>query len=130
MEEKSEASCAALISENLKCAKFLLDTGIDVNFRYFKGETLLTFATLYDQYSLMQNGVSIYGSGALHFSRSKECTELLICEGADVNLKNCNYNDRHAHKRLFTVLPIYSKIQVLPDTTSCRLMKTINQQLI
>ena len=32
------------------------------------------------------------------------------------------YNDRHSHKRLYTVLPIY-KIQVLPDITSCRLMK-------
>ena len=39
-----------------------------------------------------------------------------------------NYNDRHAHKRLYMVLPIYSKIQVLPDITICRLMKTINQQ--
>ena len=36
------------------------------------------------------------------------------------------YNDRHAHKCLYTVLPLYSKIQVLPGITSCRLMKTIN----
>ena len=40
------------------------------------------------------------------------------------------YTARHAHKRLCTVLPIYSKIQVLPDITSCRLMKDNNQQLI
>ena len=33
------------------------------------------------------------------------------------------YKARHAHKRLCTVLPIYSKIQVLPGITSCRLMK-------
>ena len=33
------------------------------------------------------------------------------------------YKARHAHKRLYTVLPKYSKIQVLPGITSCRLMK-------
>ena len=33
------------------------------------------------------------------------------------------YKARHTHKRLCTVLPIYSKIQVLPGITSCRLMK-------
>ena len=36
---------------------------------------------------------------------------------------------RHAHKRLYTVLPKYSKIQVLPGITSCRLMK-YNKQAI
>ena len=40
-----------------------------------------------------------------------------------------NYKARHAHKRLYTVLPKYSKIQVLPGITSCRLVKTINKQL-
>ena len=40
------------------------------------------------------------------------------------------YKARHAHKRLCTVLLPYSKIQVLPDVTSCRLMKDNNQQLI
>ena len=34
-----------------------------------------------------------------------------------------HYKARHAHKRLYTVLPKYSKIQVLPGITSCRLMK-------
>ena len=33
------------------------------------------------------------------------------------------YKARHTHKCLCTVLPIYSKIQVLPGITSCRLMK-------
>ena len=33
------------------------------------------------------------------------------------------YKARHAHKCLYTVLPKYSKIQVLPGITSCRLMK-------
>ena len=33
------------------------------------------------------------------------------------------YKARHAHKHLCMVLPIYSKIQVLPGITSCRLMK-------
>ena len=39
------------------------------------------------------------------------------------------YKARHAHKHLYTVLPKYSKIQVLPGITSCRLMK-YNKQAI
>ena len=39
------------------------------------------------------------------------------------------YKARHAHKRLYTVLPKYSKIQVHPGITSCRLMKD-NKQAI
>ena len=37
------------------------------------------------------------------------------------------YKARHAHKRLYTVLPKYSKIQVLSGITSCRLMKDNKQ---
>ena len=44
-------------------------------------------------------------------------------------LKVHNYKARHAHKRLYTVLPKYSKIQVLPGITSCRLVKD-NKQAI
>ena len=40
-----------------------------------------------------------------------------------------SYKARHAHKRLYMVLPKYSKIQVLPGITSCRLMK-YNKQAI
>ena len=39
------------------------------------------------------------------------------------------YKARHNHKRLYTVLPKYSKIQVLPGITSCRLVKD-NKQAI
>ena len=39
------------------------------------------------------------------------------------------YKARHAHKLLYTVLPKYSKIQVLPGITSCRLVKD-NKQAI
>ena len=39
------------------------------------------------------------------------------------------YKARHTHKHLYTVLPKYSKIQVLPGITSCRLMKD-NKQAI
>ena len=39
------------------------------------------------------------------------------------------YKARHAHKCLYMVLPKYSKIQVLPGITSCRLMKC-NKQAI
>ena len=42
---------------------------------------------------------------------------------------NSMYKARHAHKRLYTVLPKYSKIQVLPGITSCRLAKD-NKQAI
>ena len=41
----------------------------------------------------------------------------------------CTYQARHAHKRLYMVLPKYSKIQVLPGITSCRLVKD-NKQAI
>ena len=43
--------------------------------------------------------------------------------------KESHYKARHAHKRLYTVLPKYSKIQVLPGITSCRLVKD-NKQAI
>ena len=39
------------------------------------------------------------------------------------------YKARYAHKRLYTVLPKYSEIQVLPGITSCRLVKN-NKQAI
>ena len=43
--------------------------------------------------------------------------------------KKFKYKARYAHKRLYTVLPKYSKIQVLPGITSCRLVKD-NKQAI
>ena len=46
-----------------------------------------------------------------------------------VEVRFCNYKARHAHKRLYTVLPKYSKIQALPGITSCRLVKD-NKQAI
>ena len=39
------------------------------------------------------------------------------------------YKARHAHKHLYMVLPKYSKIQVLPGITSCRLMKYNTQAI-
>ena len=50
-------------------------------------------------------------------------------KGYDENFCLDVYKARHAHKRLYTVLPKYSKIQVLPGVTSCRLMKH-NKQAI
>ena len=104
VENKSGAFCAALldVSVNFKCAEcveILWDKGIDVHFRYFNGKTPLICAALSGQCSLMQkliaagagvNDVCNDGRGALHCSRSKECTELLVREGADVNLKDHN----------------------------------------
>ena len=49
--------------------------------------------------------------------------------GANYTKHPCQYKARHAHKRLYMVLPKYSKIQVLPGITSCRLMK-YNKQAI
>ena len=48
------------------------------------------------------------------------CSRYAVCS---------RYKARHAHKRLYTVLPKYSKIQVLPGITSCRLVKD-NKQAI
>ena len=50
-------------------------------------------------------------------------------ERKDNKVKIPSYKARHAHKRLYTVLPKYSKIQVLPGITSCRLVKD-NKQAI
>ena len=56
------------------------------------------------------------------YKRNQKKEEKLICV-------NYLYKARHAHKRLYTVLPKNSKIQVLPGITSCRLMK-YNKQAI
>ena len=50
-------------------------------------------------------------------------------QGAFESPKDYYYKARYAHKRLYTVLPKYSKIQVLPGITSCRLVKN-NKQAI
>ena len=50
-------------------------------------------------------------------------------EEGRASLATPRYKARHAHKRLYMVLPKYSKIQVLPGITSCRLMK-YNKQAI
>ena len=56
-------------------------------------------------------------------------TKMCICGNIrSINIY-CFYKARHAHKRLYTVLPKYSKIQVLPGITSCRLVKD-NKQAI
>ena len=56
MEEKSEAFCKALKNNNFRCAEFLWDTGIDVNFKDYHndGFTPLMFSASSGQYSLMQ----------------------------------------------------------------------------
>ena len=58
-EDKSEAFCKAALFKNLKSAEFLLDTGIDVNFKsYIVGATPLICAASTDQYSLIQKLIS------------------------------------------------------------------------
>ena len=115
VDDKSEAFCSALACENFKCAEFLLDTGINVNFKGYRlGVTPLMCAVLSDRYLFKQNliaeaanvnSVSIVRSGALHHSRSRECTQLLTCKGADVNLKDHN-----------SVTPLHSAITLYEST--------------
>ena len=54
---------------------------------------------------------------------------MVPCENIRHSIHYYWYKARHAHKRLYTVLPKYSKIQVLPGITSCRLVKD-NKQAI
>ena len=56
-------------------------------------------------------------------------THIEVDEDSGMENDSNNYKARHAHKRLYTVLPKYSKIQVLPGITSCRLVKD-NKQAI
>ena len=60
----------------------------------------------------------------------KEKNQFILLTRSHFSLiaKNC-YKARHAHKRLYMVLPKYSKIQVLPGITSCRFVKD-NKQAI
>ena len=61
-------------------------------------------------------------------NETKTC---LLCNSYLFGMNNALYiyKARHAHKHLYTVLPKYSKIQVLPGITSCRLVKD-NKQTI
>ena len=65
--------------------------------------------------------------GHIHTPNVKLLVFCVRCETLNNNLSK--YKARHAHKRLYTVLPKYSKIQVLPGITSCRLVKD-NKQAI
>ena len=66
-------------------------------------------------YECSWSGVDIRGGG--------DTQPLLV-------VKKCRwYKARHTHKCLYTVLPKYSKIQVLSGITSCRLMRD-NKQAI
>ena len=60
-----------------------------------------------------------------YLMQKKGCLNFLSLHAAEI----IKYKARHAHKRLYTVLPKYSKIQVLPGITSCRLVKD-NKQAI
>ena len=66
----------------------------------------------------------------IKFQNKSDCSFFINTHFA-MKIRNMlfNYKARHAHKRLYTVLPKYSKIQVLPGITSCRLMK-YNKQAI
>ena len=67
------------------------------------------------------------GEGKTDWS-SKFC-KLSIFSTCRGQIQQDKYKARHAHQRLYMVLPKYSKIQVLPSITSCRLMK-YNKQAI
>ena len=68
---------------------------------------------------------SLFSKNKTHFSRTNTHIFLLFLH----KIPFTYYKARHAHKRLYTVLPKYSKIQVLPGITSCRLVKD-NKQAI
>ena len=65
-------------------------------------------------------------TGLYNESGTKNCCRQVL---SAITLISGQYKARHAHKRLYTVLPKYSKIQVLPGITSCRLVKD-NKQAI
>ena len=53
---------------------------------------------------------------SMEFPSEEELSEAE--DGEITEITGCNYKARHTHKRLYTVLPKYSKIQVLPGITS------------
>ena len=60
VEDKSEAFCSALACENFKSAEFLLDTGININFKSFcSNATPLMYAASCGQYGLVQKLISV-----------------------------------------------------------------------
>ena len=65
------------------------------------------------------------GTGDLFYYQTKGHVPIV----PDCIIMATKYKARHAHKRLYMVLPKYSKIQVLPGITSCRLVKD-NKQAI
>ena len=65
----------------------------------------------------------------LHENLGHPTNTLILLYKYFVYIRRCKYKARYAHKRLYTVLPKYSKIQVLPGITSCRLVKD-NKQAI
>ena len=85
----------------------------------------------------MQYAVGMQYAAGVSAKRSTHTVDLANICGVDRYLyskqvkpmQGCMYKARHAHKCLYTVLPKYSKIQVLPGITSCRLVKD-NKQAI
>ena len=97
MDEISEAFIIAINKRRSESAKFLLDSGADVNYKGVHGFTPLISAAAKGHYDLTQrlitagasvNAVDIEGKSALHHSRYSKCTTLLIRKGAKVSLKD------------------------------------------
>ena len=95
---KSDVFLIATGNQQFECANIILDAGIDANYqRPGTRDTPFMCATVNDHSSLVRklisdganvNSVNSQGTAALHMSHNKECTDLLIREGAHVNLKD------------------------------------------
>ena len=92
-------------------ANLLLDTGINVNFHHPNGsDTPLMAATYYDRPYLMNrlivagadvNAINDREQAAVHLVKTKECLDLLIHAGADVNIQ-----DKDGRTPLFSMVEI------------------------
>ena len=103
LKEASASTTSRAFIKAVQCsrcdsANFLLDAGINVNFHHPNGsDTPLMAATSYDHSYLMNrlivagasvNAINDKGQAALHLAKTKECLDLLIHAGVDVNIQD------------------------------------------
>ena len=85
------------------------------------------FGAIYSREGVEPDPKKIQGIEEMTVPETKQQLQSFL--GMVTYMGNFIYKARHAHKRLYTVLPKYSKIRVLPGITSCRLVKD-NKQAI
>ena len=109
----SQVFLVAVAYSRYNSANLLLDTGINVNFHYPNGsDTPLMAATYYDRPYLMNrlivaganvNAINDRGLAALNCVMAKECLDLLIHAGADVNIQ-----DKHRRTPLYCMTEVWN----------------------